>query len=81
MVQGDVQQIEHDAFRGVFEDSHPSELHVDVQTRLQLVQHCHGIAHVLGGRDKEKKDSGGSTAWLLYAVWDPVRELYLASGE
>lgn len=47
MVQRDVEQIKHDAFRGVLEDSHTRELHVHVQTRLQLVQHRHGVAHVL----------------------------------
>lgn len=47
VVERDVEQIEHDAFWGVLEDSHAGELHIHVQTCLQLVQHCHGVAHVL----------------------------------
>lgn len=47
VVQRDVEQIEDDALRGVLEDPHARELHVHIQTRLQLVQHRHGVAHVL----------------------------------
>lgn len=51
MVERYVKQIEHDAFWGVLEDSHTGELHIHIQTCLQLVQHCHGIAHVLGNKE------------------------------
>lgn len=58
VVQGDVQQIKHNAFWGVLKDSHPGELDVDVQTRLQLVQHCHGVAHVLGEKETDFCSNG-----------------------
>lgn len=51
MVERYVEQIKHDAFWGVLEDSHAGELHIHIQACLQLVQHCHGIAHVLGNKE------------------------------
>lgn len=56
MVERDVEQIKHDAFWGVLEDPHTSELHIHIQTCLQLVQDCHGIAHVL---EKAEENSPG----------------------
>lgn len=47
VVERDVKQVEHNAFWGVLEDPHACELDVHIQTRLQLVQHRHGITHVL----------------------------------
>lgn len=52
MVERYVEQIEDDAFWGVLEDSHAGELHIHIQTCLQLVQHCHGVAHVLGNQEE-----------------------------
>lgn len=57
VVERDVQQIEHDAFWGVLEDSHPRELYVHVQACLQLVQHRHGVTHVLGDKKNKRSDS------------------------
>lgn len=57
MVERDVQQIKHDALWGVLKDSHPCELHVHIQTCLQLVQHGHGITHVL--ENKETNSASG----------------------
>lgn len=53
VVERDVEQIEHDAFWRVLEDSHAGELHIHVQTCLQLVQHRHGVAHVLGNKEEK----------------------------
>lgn len=49
MIERDVQQVEDDALGRVLEDTHPRELHVDVQACLQLVQDSHGVTHVLRG--------------------------------
>ena len=65
VVERDVQQIKHDAFWGVLEDSHPCELHVHVQARLQLVQHCHGITHVLG----DKQNNNNLSKLLFSPAW------------
>lgn len=59
VVERDVEQIEHDAFGGVLEDPHASELHIHIQTRLQLVQHGHGIAHVLEHKESSPADAKG----------------------
>ena len=48
MVQRDVQQVEHNAFWGIFKDSDAGEPHVDVQPSLELVKDGHCVAHVLG---------------------------------
>lgn len=56
VVKRDVEKVEHNAFWGVLKHSHACELHVYVQTRLQLVQHCHGVTHVLEKKKKKEQE-------------------------
>lgn len=74
VVQRDVEQIEDDALRRVLEDPHARELHVHIQTRLQLVQHRHGVAHVLEhtedspdvlGESRDTRRPGRVVNWKL----------------
>ena len=56
MVQRDVQEVEHDALWGIFEDSHAGEPHVDVQPGLELVEDGHRVTHVLGTENLRSLD-------------------------
>lgn len=54
VIERNIQQVEDDALRRVLEYSHTCELNVHIQTCLQFMQHCHGIAHVLQREKKEE---------------------------